>query len=105
MSLILVNSFFVRIFGERGASRDYKVLARMLKIMPVNSITSPATNNQAFGSRHGLQGEVLALRNRIRKAETAQRVGQGKIISSGCDAIDQLLPGRGYSLGLSLIHI
>ena len=99
MSLILVNSFFVRIFGERGASRDYKVLARMLKIMPVNSITSPATNNQAFGSRHGLQGEVLALRNRIRKAETAQRVGQGKIISSGCDAIDQLLPGRGYSPG------
>ena len=71
----------------------------MLKIMPVNSITSPATGDQAFGSRHGLQDEVLALQNRIRKAETAQRVGQGKLISSGCDAIDQLLPG------LSLIHI
>ena len=67
--------------------------------MPVNSITSPATGDQAFGSRLGLQDEVLALQNRIRKAETAQRVGQGKIISSGCDAIDQLLPGRGYSPG------
>ena len=67
--------------------------------MPVNSITSPATGDQAFGIRHGLQDEVLALQNRIRKAETAQRVGQGKIISSGCDAIDQLLPGRGYSPG------
>ena len=71
----------------------------MLKIMPVNSITSPATGDQAFGNRHGLQDEVLALQNRIRKAETAQRVGQGKFISSGCDAIDQLLPGRGYSPG------
>ena len=67
--------------------------------MPVNSITSPTTGDQAFGSRHGLQDEVLALQNRIRKAETAQRVDKGKFISSGCDAIDQLLPGRGYSPG------
>ena len=67
--------------------------------MPVNSITSPATGDQAFGSRLGLQDEVLVLQNRIRKAETAQRVGQGEFISSGCDAIDQLLPGRGYSPG------
>lgn len=78
--------------------------------MPINSIT-PHTNEQGIGPQGGFvnaapyvappvqDGVVLALQNRIRKAETAQRVGQGKVVSSGCEAIDRLLPGRGYAPG------
>ena len=80
--------------------------------MPVNSISSHAVADQTTGNPNGFVGEmpsrlpspvqndvVLALQNRIRRVETAQRVGHGKIISSGCEAINRLLPGRGYSPG------
>ena len=80
--------------------------------MPVNSISSHAVSDQAVGTPNGfvsamptrspspIQNDVvLALQNRIRKVETSQRIGNGKIISSGCEATNQLLPGRGYSPG------
>ena len=80
--------------------------------MPVNSISSHAVADQTTGNPNGfvsampsrlpspVQSDVvLALQNRIRRVETAQRVGHGKIISSGCEAINRLLPGRGYSPG------
>ena len=82
------------------------------RIMPTNSISPHTTNDQANGTPHGFVGAVpsrlpspnqddvvLALQNRIRGVETAQRVGYGKNISSGCEAINRLLPGQGYSPG------
>ena len=39
------------------------------------------------------------LRNRIRKVETAGRIDDGVRVSSGCAAIDRLLPGTGYQRG------
>lgn len=42
---------------------------------------------------------VRALQDRIRRVETAKRVGSGSKISSGCSAIDRLLPEHGYSPG------
>lgn len=42
---------------------------------------------------------VRTLQDQIRRVETAKRVGSGDAISSGCLAIDRLLPGRGYSPG------
>lgn len=39
------------------------------------------------------------LRNRIRKVETAGRINDGISVSSGCQAIDRLLPGGGYQRG------
>lgn len=87
-------------------------LAGTLSTMPANSIASHATTDQAAGNPSGfvsavpprshssVQNDVvLALQNRIRQAETAQRVGHGKVISSGCEAINRLLPDRGYSPG------
>ena len=80
--------------------------------MPVNSISPHAVADQTTGNPNGfvsampsrlpspVQNDVvLALQNRIRRVETAQRVGHGKIISSGCEAINRLLPSRGYSPG------
>ena len=42
---------------------------------------------------------IERLRNRIRKVETASRVDDEARISSGCVAIDRLLPGGGYQRG------
>jgi hypothetical protein len=42
---------------------------------------------------------VQALQDRIRRVETAKRVGAGETISSGCPTIDRLLPEQGYSPG------
>jgi hypothetical protein len=39
------------------------------------------------------------LRNRISKVETAGRIDDGIRVSSGCAAIDRLLPGNGYQRG------
>lgn len=39
------------------------------------------------------------LRNRIRKVETAGRIDDGSRISSGCAAVDRLLPEGGYQRG------
>jgi hypothetical protein len=39
------------------------------------------------------------LRNRISKVETAGRIDDGIRVSSGCTAIDRLLPGNGYQRG------
>ena len=86
--------------------------------MPTNSISSHTISDQATGNPSGFDAPngfvsampsrspspvqndvVLALQNRIRRVETAQRVGHGKVVSSGCEATDRLLPGRGYSPG------
>ena len=40
------------------------------------------------------------LRTRIRKVETASRVDDGVRVSSGCAAIDRLLPDGGYQRGM-----
>ena len=42
---------------------------------------------------------IRQLQARIRSAETQQRIDAGKTISSGCPAIDRLLPGGGYIPG------
>lgn len=39
------------------------------------------------------------LRNQIRRVETAGRMDDGVSVSSGCAAIDRLLPGSGYQRG------
>ncbi|MDB2687522.1 hypothetical protein N9Y42_09955, partial [Mariniblastus sp.] len=78
------------------------VSATPVSATPVSATAVSTTPVSATPSSSPLPAQddvVLALQNRIRKFETAQRVGHGKIISSGCKAIDQLLPGRGYSPG------
>ncbi len=42
---------------------------------------------------------VQALRQRIRRLETAARCGDGRVISTGCADLDALLPERGLSAG------
>ena len=42
---------------------------------------------------------VDQLRNQIRSVETAGRISDGSRISSGCAAIDRLLPESGYQRG------
>jgi len=42
---------------------------------------------------------VQQLRNRIERIETSARVDDGQTISSGCDAMDGLLPAGGYRRG------
>lgn len=42
---------------------------------------------------------VDRLRNRIRKFETAGRMDAGSCVSSGCAAMDRMLPGGGYPRG------
>ena len=45
------------------------------------------------------QALVEQLRNRIERIETSARVDDGQTISSGCAAIDSLLPAGGYRRG------
>lgn len=45
------------------------------------------------------QALVQQLRNRIERIETFARVDDGQTISSGCDAVDLLLPEGGYRRG------
>lgn len=42
---------------------------------------------------------IQALRDRIASLEGARRPGEGRPISSGCEGLDQLLPGRGFPRG------
>lgn len=42
---------------------------------------------------------VQTLQKRIHRVETAQRIDPGEVISSGCQPINQLLPGGGYAKG------
>ena len=42
---------------------------------------------------------IQRLQNQIRQAETAGRVDDGACISSGCAAIDRILPAGGYLPG------
>ena len=45
------------------------------------------------------QAIVQQLQHRIERIETSARVDDGQVISSGCAAMDQLLPGGGYRRG------
>ena len=45
------------------------------------------------------QAIVQQLQHRIERIETSGRADDGHVISSGCAAIDQLLPGGGYRRG------
>ena len=42
---------------------------------------------------------MQSLQDRIDRVETSQRTATGQTISSGCAALDRLLPGQGYSPG------
>lgn len=42
---------------------------------------------------------VQQLQNRIKRIETSGRADDGHTISSGCEAVDQLLPEKGYRRG------
>lgn len=55
-----------------------------------------SSSRQSESSRPGL---LDRLRNQIRQFETANRMDDGIGVSSGCPAIDRLLPGGGYSRG------
>ena len=44
-------------------------------------------------------GLVAQLRDSIRQVETASRIDDGSLVKNGCDAIDRLLPERGYPRG------
>ena len=59
---------------------------------PVQSLPNQSLPNQ----RPQL---IKRLQDRIRRAETEQRIDAGKTVSSGCAAIDRLLPGGGYIPG------
>ena len=45
------------------------------------------------------QQTIQKLRRQIRKAETSSRNDDGSVISSGCEAMDSILPGNGYNRG------
>jgi hypothetical protein len=67
----------------------------MLTHQPKTSFPAPPTTPQP-----AVQDQLVrALQDRIRRVETAKRVGSGETISSGCLAIDRLLPEQGYSPG------
>ncbi|MFT5300563.1 MAG: protein ImuA [Mariniblastus sp.] len=58
---------------------------------PTNPLKTHPVNSQS--------NLVDQLRNQIRSVETAGRVADGIRVSSGCSAIDRLLPSNGYQRG------
>ena len=58
-----------------------------------------ATQKPASDCATAQSGIISQLRNQIRSVETAGRVGGQARVSSGCAAIDRLLPEGGYQRG------
>ncbi|MEL7497211.1 MAG: hypothetical protein AAFN77_06340 [Planctomycetota bacterium] len=44
--------------------------------------------------------QIQELQNQINRVETGHRINPGETVSTGCDVIDRLLPGRGYPKGV-----
>jgi hypothetical protein len=71
---------------------------------PVLAASSPASPNPnppnpASPTPSPPIDKVQALRQQIRRLETAARCGDGRVISTGCPDLDELLPERGLSAG------
>jgi len=63
--------------------------------------SSKAKRDDSMGRDGTMATQTLVqqLRNRIERIETSARVDDGQTISSGCDAMDELLPAGGYRRG------
>lgn len=62
--------------------------------------TTPSSGNPVTVSAGGMpDSKIEALRNQIRKLETAGRAGEGKVISTGCTDLDRYLPVGGLVAG------